>query len=86
VKNKLALLHTGMFKSFKEWLQVKETSASERTRKAAVTGVGHDIPDASVNSRNTFTGAPGMTKKWKDKLAGKGKKPPKKGGGDSKKK
>jgi len=88
VKNNLGLLHTGMFKSFKEWIQAREESSFGRTRKAAVTGIGHDIPDASINSRNTFTGVPGMTKKWKDKLGGKGKKPskPKKDGGDSKKK
>ncbi len=70
-----------MFKTFKEWILARETSAFERSRKAAAQGLGPDIPDASINSRNTFTEVPGETKKFKKKFKKK-----KHGGGDSKKK
>lgn len=42
-----------MFKGFKEWLQVRETSAFTRNREASAKGLTADIPDASINSRNT---------------------------------
>lgn len=42
-----------MFKKFKEWLVAREGSAFTRSREAAARGLGPDIPDASINSRNT---------------------------------
>lgn len=42
-----------MFKTFKDWLIAKESSAFTRAREAAAKGLGPDIPDAAINSRNT---------------------------------
>jgi hypothetical protein len=69
-----------MFKKFKEWLQAREDSAFGRARRAAAQDLGPDIPDASINSRNT---APPWQQEAFKKKHKKGKK---KGGGDSKKK
>ncbi len=68
-------------KTFSDWLKANdlvlpETSASERTRKAAAQDLGPDVPDAAINSRNT---APpwqqeAFAKKGKDKGKDKDKK------------
>ena len=64
-----------MFKSFKEWLEVKETTAFMRARKAAAQGLGPSVPDASVNSHDT---APEWQKKAIVKRNKKHKSPKKK--------
>jgi hypothetical protein len=40
-------------KTFREWLVAREDSAADRTRTQAALGLGPDIPDAEINSRNT---------------------------------
>lgn len=64
-------------KTFHDWLKangltIPETSAFDRSRKAAALGLGPDIPDASIHSRSTCP--PGLAEKFKGKKKGKHKK------------
>jgi hypothetical protein len=38
---------------FAKWLQIREDSPFDRTRRAAALGLGPSIPDAEINSRST---------------------------------
>lgn len=67
------------FKSFKEWMDVKETSAFTRARKAAAQGLGPSIPDASINSHSTAPAWEGdaiQKRNKKSKKSGKKKRHP----------
>ena len=57
--------------SFKDWLVAQEDSAFGRARKAAALDLGPDIPDASINSRNTAP--PWQQELFKKKKKGKKK-------------
>ena len=39
--------------SFTEWMNVKESTAFKRKRRAAALGLGPSIPDAEINSHST---------------------------------